>query len=95
MWEVQLFTANSASSHGESVLVLRDPSLMERSSLCPWSDEGDMTFTLGNPESGRERKSYPQGALSPIRETERLPLMGRHSCPQEALGLCNQRVGRR
>lgn len=41
-------------------MVLRDPSLMDRSSLCPWSDEGDMTFTLGNPESGRERKSYPQ-----------------------------------
>lgn len=54
-----------------------------------------MTLPLGSPQSGGVMKSSAWGALGPIREIELLLSTGRHSCPQQAPGLCSQGVGRR
>lgn len=53
MWGAQLLTSSRAWSQGESVLALEEPQsdgeTQPLSLQSPWSNEGDMTPTLGVP----------------------------------------------
>ena len=88
-WEVQPLTSSSFWSQGSLSLSSKcTPCLMERSSFCPWGVHGLVRETEALLWGGPSLVGDPWGALSPVRESEFLPLMGRHSMLSKPLRGC-------